>query len=247
MTLMQAPDIPLSVVVLARNEEQNIARVLRGILHNVKEPFDIIVVNDSVDNTAGVVREISAAYRNVRCIPQEGGGYTQAIATGVRHARGEALVVVVGDGSDDPADIETMRQKIRDGFDIVCASRYMKDGSAAGANPVQGAFSRLACWGLKTFAGLPTRDASNSFKMYRTRIFERIELRDSGYATSMQITLRSFFNGDRIAEVPTAWKDRSAGTSKFAYRTQARHYLSWFSWALLQAVTSRFRRGRTRR
>lgn len=242
MTMMQDPTVALSVVVLARNEEKNIAGVLEGILENVKDPFEIIVVNDSIDQTARIVEGISAVHGNIRLVSQEGDGYTRAVGTGVRCSRGDALVVVVGDSSDDLADIEKMRGKIREGFDIVCASRYLKGGSKTGGSPCQSAFSYMACTSIRTLTGIQTCDVTNSFKMYRKRIFEQIEMKDSGYATSMQITVKSFFNGDKIIEIPTSWKNRAAGSSKFSFRRQMRHYLYWYCWAVMKSLGARIRR-----
>jgi dolichol-phosphate mannosyltransferase len=169
----------VSVVVLSRNEERCIAGVLESILQQVGNPFEVLVVDDSQDGTPRIVRETAAGHPNVRLVPQHGKGYTAAFKTAVAHARGEALVILVADGSDDIGDIERMRGLIGEGFDLVCASRYMRGGARTRGAALQGAFSRLVCAGLHAFTGIATRDASNSFKMYRRSIFRSMSIEDA--------------------------------------------------------------------
>lgn len=226
----------VSIVVLTRNEGHTIGPLLRQILAKVRKPFEILVVDDSTDDTAEVVQGFSSAHENIRLLPQEGKGYTRALTTAVKYFQGDAMVVLVGDGSDEIADIDRMREKMREGYDLVCASRYMRGGARAGGAPVQSFFSSLVCRSLKMALGLNTCDVSNSFKLYRKEIFNRIELKDSGFAASMQITLKSFFQGYRIAEIPTIWRNRGAGSSKFRFRRHAMHYLYWYAWAIVKGI-----------
>ncbi len=223
-------------MVPTRNEERSVGRVLRAIVRGVRPPLEILVVDDSTDGTARVVRRLAAGHRCVRLVAQEGKGWTAAFATGVAAARGEALVVVVADGSDDPADIEPMRCRLDSGFDLVCASRYARGGSAFRAPSLQATCSRLLPRVLRAVAGVPMSDISSSFKMYRTRLLRAIALREAGYATSMQVALRAWQAGWRIAEVPTAWRDRREGDSKFVPLAQAGHYLYWSLWALCRPL-----------
>jgi hypothetical protein len=55
----------------------------------------------------------------------------------------------------------------------------------------------------------------------------------------MQITLKAFFNGAKITEVPTNWKGRVAGASKFLFSKQTKHYVRWFFWAILRKCNRR--------
>ena len=226
----------LSVVILSRNEENNIEKVIRDVIAGVASPMEVLVIDDSDDCTAAIVNQLSLSQAAIRLIAQEGKGYTSAIATGVKYAKGDALVVLVGDSSDEIADIARMREKMNEGYDIVCGSRYMKGGSRERSNFLQSALSFLVCKSLSLFLGIQTCDVSNSFKMYRKSIFESLELADSGYATTMQITLKAFFNRKRIAEIPTTWRNRSSGSSKFSFGVQGRHYAYWYLWAIVRGL-----------
>jgi glycosyltransferase involved in cell wall biosynthesis len=234
----------LSVIVLTRNEEKNIAKILEDVADEVQEPFEILVVDDSVDSTADIVREVSTAHPNIRLVTQEGKGYTSALTTAVKYADGDAMVVMVGDSSDDIRDIDKMRKKMVEGYDVVCASRYMRGGAKIGGSFLQSVFSYLVGKSLKILVGIPTCDISNSFKMYRRNIFEGIQIEDASFATSMQITLKAFFNGNRITEIPTVWRNRVEGSSKFLIKSQTKHYMYWYFWAILKSITVRMQRWR---
>jgi glycosyltransferase involved in cell wall biosynthesis len=234
--ILTEPVRMVSIVVLTRNEGHTIGPLLREILEKVANPFEILVVDDSTDDTAEVVQGFSSACKNIRLLPQEGKGYTRAVTTAVKYFEGDAMVVLVGDGSDEIADIDRMIKKMQQGYDLVCASRYMRGGTRAGGASVQSFFSSLVCRSLKLALGINTCDVSNSFKLYRRGIFNHIEMKDSGFATSMQITLKSFFQGYRIAEIPTIWRNRGAGSSKFQFRRQAMHYMYWYVWALMKGI-----------
>ena len=238
--------VSVSVAVLTRNEERCIAGVLDDILRHVRDPFEVLVVDDSADRTPRIVRETAAAHPNVRLVPQNGRGYTAAFKTAVAHARGEALVILVADGSDDIEDIERMRELIGEGFDIVCASRYMKGGARTRGAALQGAFSRVVCAGLHAFTGIATRDASNSFKMYRRSMFRSMSIEDAGYATSMEVTLKAHYDGRRITEIPTIWRARREGSSKFLFTRQAVPYARWTWWAVAARLRASSRRGKRR-
>jgi dolichol-phosphate mannosyltransferase len=235
-SVQPGPAVFVSVVVLSRNEERCIAGVLEGILQKVREPFEVLVVDDSRDGTPRIVRGIADRHPNVRLVPQRGRGYTAAFRTAVAHARGEALVILVADGSDDPGDIEGMRRLIGEGYDLVCGSRYMKGGVRHRGSTLQGACSRLVCAGLHALTGIATRDASNSFKMYRTGVLRSMRIEDAGFATSMEVTLKAHFDGRRIAEIPTVWSARRAGSSKFLFTRQATEYARWTWWAVATRV-----------
>jgi len=237
--LKTEPVRKLSIVVLTRNEENSIGLLLREILAKVREPFEILVVDDSTDNTAAVVQGFSSVHANIRLLPQEGKGYTRAFTTAVKHFEGDAMVVIVGDGSDEVADIDRMNEKMQEGYDLVCASRYMRGGARSRGAHVQSFFSSLVCKSLKMALGINTCDVSNSFKLYRKDIFNHIEMEDSGFAISMQITLKSFFQGYRIAEIPTIWRNRGTGSSKFSLRRHAMHYIYWYVWAIAKGIAAR--------
>jgi hypothetical protein len=82
---------------------------------------------------------------------------------------------------------------------------------------------------LHLFAGLPTRDPTNSFKacLVRTPIESA-----AGFSLGLELTLKAHLAGGRVEEVPTTWTDRTAGQSRFRLWKSPPHYLRWYWMAL---------------
>lgn len=226
----------LSVVVLSRNEVDSIAAVLQEVLQKVRPPFEVLVVDDSTDDTTHVVLQLASRHPEVHLIRQRGKGYTAAFRTAVQNARGEALVILVGDGSDDPGDIERMRSLMRSGVDIVCASRYSAGGARIGGSAFHAACSRVVCALVRACTGVGTWDVTNSYKMYRTSVLRDMALEDAGFATSMQVTLKAHAAARPIAETPTTWRERSGGSSKFIPGREVLHYAAWWLWGTARRI-----------
>ena len=64
--------------------------------------------------------------------------------------------------------------------------------------------SRLAGVSLHYLAGVPTHDVTNSFKMYRKELLDRLTIESSGgFEIGMEIVVKTFAAGGKIAEVPS--------------------------------------------
>jgi dolichol-phosphate mannosyltransferase len=129
-----------------------------------------------------------------------------------------------------------MRGLIGEGYDLVCGSRYVKGGARRRGSTLQGVFSRVVCAGLHAVTGIATRDASNSFKMYRASILRSMRIEDAGFATSLEVALKAHYDGRRIAEIPTVWRTRQAGSSKFLFTREGAQYARWTLWAIAKRL-----------
>jgi dolichol-phosphate mannosyltransferase len=136
--------------------------------------------------------------------------------------------------------VDSMFEKMNQGYDIVCGCRYMKGGKQVGGPIIKGLLSRLAGNSLHLIAGIPTHDISNSFKMYRKSVLAEIEIESSGgFEIGMEIVVKAFFKGYRITEVPSTWLDRTAGKSRFKLMKWLPGYIRWY----LYALTKRLKQG----
>ena len=98
--------------------------------------------------------------------------------------------------------------------------------------------SRCAGLSLHYIAGIPTHDATNSFKLYRRNVLQAISIESKGgFELGMELVVKAHEMGYKIAEVPTHWSDRVAGKSRFKLLQWLPNYLRWY-W---RAIT---RRGR---
>ncbi len=226
-----------SIIIPAHNEECSLKRTvfsLENILSNYN--FEIVIVNDhSTDRTVDLVRELTKKYHNIRLVNNANKkGFATTLITGFRQARGDFLIPVMADGCDDPNSIKEMYEKTKNGYDLVCASRYCKGGKRIGGPKLKGFFSKFVGRTIHLLTRIPTTDVANAFKLYRKNALQKIKIENSGFAISMEITLKMCFQGYRIAEVPTSWKGRKEGKSKFQVLKIAPLYLKWYIWAMMK-------------
>ena len=104
--------LPLSVVVPVFNEDGNVAPLIAEIIHALRGviAFEIVYVDDhSSDDTLARLQTLKTQVPELRVLQHvTRSGQSTAVRTGVRHARGEWIATLDGDGQNDPADIPTL-------------------------------------------------------------------------------------------------------------------------------------------
>jgi glycosyltransferase involved in cell wall biosynthesis len=237
--------VSLDLVMPVYNEGANIGRALAEIYERVVIPKRVLVVYDfDGDDTVPVVRDLAPQYPGVELVKNTiGRGVLNAVRAGVAATTAEVVVITMADLSDDVAIVPRMVELIgRDGYDIVCASRYMPGGRQIGGPRFKRLLSRLAGISLHWLAGLPTHDATNAFRAYRRSVLLETPIESvGGFEYSLEITAKAFAAGRRITEVPSTWRDRSAGQSRFRLRQWLPQYLKWYGYALTHSPHHRFR------
>ncbi len=223
----------LSIIIPVYHEEKNIIKVLEQINKKVKTNHEILVIYDTKkDPTYEVVRKFkgSKVLRLVKNDTDTGKGVMNAIKTGFKKSKGEAIVVVMADLSDDISQIDQMYSLIKKGYDIVCGSRYMPGGKKIGGPILKTLLSKTAGLTLHYFFKVPTHDATNAFKMYRKDIFKKIKIESTGgFEYSLEIVLKAFKKGHKITEIPTVWRDREEGKSNFKLLKWLPKYVQWYT------------------
>ncbi len=236
-----SPD-SVQIVVPVYNEGENILRTIGEIESKISTPHRIFIVYDfDEDNTLPVVNRFIREHNANNITPVKnkyGQGVLKAIRTGFDVADGIVLVVMA-DSSDDLSVVDAMYRKINLGYDIVCGSRYMKGGAQVDGPRLKGLLSRTAGLSLCWITGIPTHDISNSFKMYRKSVLNTIQIESrGGFEIGMEIVVKAFLRGYKITEVPSTWRDRTAGKSRFKLRKWLPEYMRWY----IYAITQRFKK-----
>lgn len=219
-----------SIIIPAHNEEGIIGVTLKSIEQGVRGEYEIVVVDDhSQDRTYEVACSLAKEFANIRVVKNtDEPGFASALKFGFRQAQASWVLPVMADLCDEPEAINRMRQEADKGFDIVCGSRYAKGGKKRGGPLLKTFFSRFVGLSMYTLIGIPTKDISNSFKLYRRKILENMNIESRGFDISMEIPLKAYFLGYKICEIPTIWVDRKSGVSKFVFLKHGTSYLKWY-------------------
>ncbi len=238
----------LSVVMPVFKEGDAVEPVLRALTAAIAEPHEILVVYDfDEDPTVPVIERLAAELPAVRGLRNDlGRGVLNAMKAGLAASSGAYVLISMADGSDEPHVVDSMVELARDGADVVSASRYMRGGRQIGGPPLKRLMSRTAGLTLHWFAGVPTHDPTNNFKLYSRRFLDTVTIESTaGFELALELTVKATIAGRRVAEVPTTWRDRTAGQSNFKLRKWLPHYLHWY-WTAFRGRLDRLARRRVR-
>lgn len=227
----------LDIIIPVYNEGNNIKQLLDTIAQSVQTDKIIYLIYDAEeDDTLPIVKNNLHLYSfPIHLIKNHfGQGALNAIKTGFSQATSEYILVMMADLSDEPNDIDAMYSLVEhDNFDIVCASRYTKNGRQIGGPLIKRLLSRFAGISLHLLIGIPTRDVTNNFKLYRKNMLDCIKIESNGgFELGMEITIKAYIMGYLITEIPTTWTDRTFGQSKFKIAKWLMKYLKWYFWGL---------------
>lgn len=222
------------------NEGENAAPTLRGILEQTHtRPLEVLVVHDfDEDTTVPVVQRLQQEMPELKLYRNRlGRGVLNAIKAGLGGAAAPYVLVTMGDASDDPKDIDAMYALAVAGADVVAGSRYMSGGRQVGGPLLKRTMSRAAGLSLHWLGGLPVHDATSNFRLYSRRLLDRVTIESTGgFELGIELTVKAYLLGMKLAEVPTTWRDRTAGTSRFKLWQWLPRYLHWY-W---RGITGRF-------
>ena len=232
----------LSLVIPVYNEGANFPALWSAVTSQIRSRFRAFVVYDfDEDNTVPVLRQIISA-GETRLVPVKnnvGRGVIGAIRTGFNLVESGPVLVIMADLSDDLAKVDRMVEYYRQGYQVVAGSRYMPGGRLLDAPPLKGAMSRIAGLTLHWLRGIPTHDATNAFKLYDSKVLKRMTIESTaGFELSLEITVKAFLAGYRIVELPTTWRGRTQGESRFKIWAWLPQYLKWYFYAFRPKCSS---------
>jgi len=233
----------LSIIIPVYNEGENVVPTLRGVVEKTHtRPLEVLVVHDfDEDTTVPVVKRLQAEMPELRLHRNTlGRGVLNAMKSGLRAARAPYVLITMGDGSDNPEDIDPMYQLARQGADVVAGSRYMKGGRQLGGPLFKRTMSRGAGLSLHWLGGVPVHDATSNFRLYSKRLLNQVTIESTGgFELGIELTVKAYRLGMPIAEVPTTWRDRTAGQSRFRLWQWLPRYLKWYR----RGLAGRFNKG----
>ena len=230
------------VVVPMRNERECVKPLFRkfeSALPAVDASCRVVVVDgDSTDGTPDAVRAFSDR------LPVEvlelggdrglGGALEAGLVRALEIPTLDAVVTMDGDDSHDPHTIPSMLSKLREGYDLVVASRFEEGGREVGVAGHRRALSHAASRLLRTlFPVGSVKDYSSGFRAYRIAALRRVQesfgrlVEERGFSCMMELLLKLRAVGVQAAEVPLVLRyDLKRSESKMDVLPTIRRYLA---------------------
>ncbi len=197
----------VSVILPTKNEEKNIAQLLKGISISMEGiPYEVLVVDDSDNNLTMMLAIMNGA----RFVFGQHKGLGQAIIDGIKEAKGRTIVVLDADWSHDPAKIPELVKACNNGYDMAIGSRYCKSGSIVGWTVKRKIISKVA-----SLIALPItriKDNTSGFFAFNASILDGAVLNADSWKIMLEVLVKT---GAKAVEIPIEFKDRQAGKSKF--------------------------------
>ena len=221
----------LSFIIPVYQEAENIAPLLTGIFSFVKTPFNVnFIYDDDLDPSIPAINIFKKKKGNINLIKNKyGKGVINALRTGIETVTTDYVCIMMADLCDNPKDVDKMIKKLDQGADLVTGSRYSKGGARFGGPQFKGNLSRIGCLFLYYFSGIGTKDATNAFKCFKREVIQGIKIESTGgFELPLELTVKAYKKGFKIEEVPTVWRERIHGNSKFKLLKWFPNYLKWF-------------------
>lgn len=199
----------ISVIIPTFNEGEAIGNVIEqihSVVNGLDQGHEIIVIDDgSTDNTAE--NALAAGARVIQHPYNIGNG--AAVKTGIRHARGEILVTMDGDGQHDPKDIPKLVNQIG-AYDMIVGSRNDESDTAVHRDVANIVFNSLATY----ISGRKIEDLTSGFRAIKAHVARQfIYLLPNKFSYPTTITLSVVRAGYSLGYQPIKFARRS-GKSK---------------------------------
>jgi dolichol-phosphate mannosyltransferase len=237
----------IHVIILAYNEAPSLPKLLQQlneVLRRQTESFRFLIVDDgSKDGTAAAIESLAKQFPVVLLQHEVNKGVAQVFNTGIRRAAADAapediIITMEGDLTNDPESVPAILEKLRSGFEVVCASRYQQKGGYQGFPFKRYVLSRGANAMARLFFRIPgIKDYTLFFKGYKARalqktiaVYGNLFIGCRGFASNAEILVKTVrLTSARCVEIPTVYRyDLKRGKSTMNLKKNLVEYLKLF-------------------
>ncbi|MFH1593305.1 MAG: glycosyltransferase family 2 protein [Candidatus Omnitrophota bacterium] len=220
----------LSVVIPAHNEEDCLERVTVNLIRVLKENniiHEVLIVNDnSTDSSPRILEDLAVKHKEIRVIQSDPPkGFGKTIRKGLESISGDAVVIFMADGSDNPDDVVKYYLKILEGYDCVFGSRFIKGSKVVDYPRAKLFLNRLGNKFIQLLFLIKYNDISNAFKAYRREVLHAVHpLISQHFNITVELPLKAIVRGFSYTVIPINWNGRESGVSKYHIREIVRKY-----------------------
>ncbi|VVB77122.1 Glycosyltransferase AglJ [uncultured archaeon] len=200
----------VSIVIPALNEERNMGPVLSGVKRQMSGyNYELIVVDGhSRDRTADVARRMGAK------VMYDELGKGSALIRGLGAAKGEILVSMDADLSNEPRELKLLIDAIDIGYDLCTGSRFLMGGGSEDISSLRVFGNKFFVFMVNSLFSANYTDLCYGYRSFRKSAFAKLDLEEVGFGIETEINIKAVKKGLKIIEIPSTEKKRAAGEGK---------------------------------
>ena len=228
----------LDILIPVFNENEVIINTIKNILSVVKADYRILVCYDyDEEPTLKTIKENFPNNNKIVFVKNHSKGFNAAIISGFRNSSAQAVIIFMADDHINHNVINLCYEKFKEGYEVVCPSRFIKEGKMIGNPILKGFLTRLVSFFLFNFTSFPIKDSTNSFRLFSKKLVDNIQIESQkGFTLSLELTAKAHRLGYKMTEIPTIWKERDKGQSRFKLFSFILPYLKWFFYIIKTSV-----------
>jgi dolichol-phosphate mannosyltransferase len=235
----------LSIVIPARNEEGCIAATVEHLHLELKLneiPHEIVVVDDgSTDTTWAILAKVKGRMPELSATQNNGAhGFGRAIIHGINQSKGDAVVIMMADESDDCRDVVRYWKLLNEGWDCVFGSRFVKGGGVIDYPWLKLRINRLTNLFIRTAFRIRLNDTTNAFKAYRRSVLDGCRpFLAPHFNLTVELPLKAIVRGYSWTVIPITWRNRRSGEAKLKLKEMGSRYFFIVAYVWLEKYFSR--------
>lgn len=233
------------MVIPARDEAEGIADTVAGVVEALEGAgidYEVIVVDDaSRDGTPEVVDRMGRTNPRVRCHRSHNPpGFGFAVRAGLDVFTGDAVAIVMADGSDSPEDVVSYYRVLAEGHECAFGSRFVPGARVIDYPRTKLILNRVVNAGIRVLFRHGYNDTTNAFKAYRRDVIETLQpLLSNQFNLTVELPLKAVARGHEFEVIPISWTNRATGASKLKLQEMGSRYLFIVLYVLLERHLSK--------
>ena len=228
----------LDILIPVFNESENIVETLKNILSTVECNYRILICYDyNEDPTLNIIKKNFSQNSQIVFVKNFSTGFNNALISGFKNSTAKATLVFMADDHTNHVMINASYLKFKEGYHVVCPSRFIKGGKMIG-NPLLKSFlTKTASFFLFNFTTFPIKDPTNSFRLFSTELVNKVKIEsDKGFTLSLELAAKAHRLGYKFIEIPTTWIERDTGKSRFKLLTFLLPYTKWLFYIIKTSI-----------
>jgi len=232
----------VNIIVPLKNEEKGIKNLIENlipVLDKIDKTTNISLIDDhSIDQTWNILKKYEQKFNFIKAYKNEKKtGFGNALKFGIEKNQDDALIIFMGDCSDDPNYIIEYVKYLDEGYDCVFGSRFIKGSKLSGYPFVKLILNRLANNFIRVLFFIKYNDTTNAFKAYKKRALDECyPIISQHFNINAELSLKSIIRGFKYKVIPVSWINRKEGISKFHIKEMKNRYFFTILYIFLEKI-----------